>query len=284
MRKIYDCFLFFNEIDLLKLRMNILKDEVDHFVIVESTSTFTSKDKQLWFQENREEFGEFKDKIIHVVVDDSPSQFCNINYGSDELTNKILKHVDESTGWDRNNAGHTQWGVETYQRECMIRGLVDCNDDDIIIISDLDEIPNPDKVSELREITHDDFYEFKQKMYCYYVNLLKESNWSGPKVCTYKRLKDISINHLRQNKFTNNTVMDGGWHFSFFGGADKVKEKIEAYSHQEYNNAYIKENIAANIENGIDPFFRGTLTEVVIDDSYPKYILDNLDKYKHMIK
>ena len=284
MRKIYDCFLFFNEIDLLKLRMNILKNKVDYFVIVESTSTFTSKNKSLLFQKHRKQFSDFEDKIIHVVVNDTPTDFRNLKYVNDEITNKIIKHVDESTGWDKNNPKDTQWGVETYQRECIIRGLVNCNEDDIIIISDLDEIPNPDELYKLHEMTHDDFYEFKQNMYCYYVNLLKESNWSGPKACTHKRLTNISINHLRQNKFTNNVIKNGGWHFSFFGGANKVKEKIEAYSHQEYNNEYIKENIVSNIQNNIDPFFRGKLTKVDIDSSYPEYLIKNINKYKDMIK
>jgi len=114
--------------------------------------------------------------------------------------------------------------------------------------------------------------------------MLKETNWSGPKSCSYKTLKNISLNSLRQNKYTTNTIHNGGWHFSFMGGEEKIIEKIESYAHQEYNRPHFKNNIGNNIKNNIDPFFRGNLTMVNIDSTYPKHILENLDKYKHLIK
>ena len=177
--KVYDCFLFFNEIDLLKLRMNILNDVVDFFVIVESNKTFTYKDKKLFFDENKELFYEFKDKIIHVVIDDTPESFGVLKYINEPTTidektkNLVLKYVDESTGWNHNLKEHRQWGVETYQRESIIKGLINCNDEDIVIISDLDEIPNPEEIKKMVETINDsDVFEFKQNMYYYYINLL----------------------------------------------------------------------------------------------------------------
>lgn len=286
MKKIYDAFLFFNELELLELRLNILNDVVDKFVIVESTKTFSSKDKPLFFDENKEMFNKFKDKIIHVIIDDTPDNFMTINYINepkteiDVLNNKILKHVDESPGWPRHE---TQWGVETFQRESIIKGLINCNEDDIIIISDVDEIPNPIEIEKIKN-TSDEVFNFNQNMYYYYVNMLKENNWSGPKACTWGKLKTISLNSLRQNKHTTKTISNGGWHFSFMGGEAKVIEKIEAYAHQEYNKPYYKDNVKNNIMTNIDPFFRGGLTRVEIDDSYPKYLLENITKYKHMIK
>jgi beta-1,4-mannosyl-glycoprotein beta-1,4-N-acetylglucosaminyltransferase len=286
MKKIYDAFLFFNELELLELRLNILNDVVDKFVIVESTKTFSSKDKPLFFDENKEMFNKFKDKIIHIIIDDTPDNFMTINYINepkteiDVLNNKILKHVDESQGWPRHE---TQWGVETFQRESIIKGLINCDEDDIIIISDVDEIPNPIEIEKIKN-TSDEVFNFNQNMYYYYVNMLKENNWSGPKACTWGKLKTISLNSLRQNKHTTKTISDGGWHFSFMGGEAKVIEKIEAYAHQEYNKPYYKDNVKNNIMTNKDPFFRGGLTRVEIDDSYPKYLLENITKYKHMIK
>jgi beta-1,4-mannosyl-glycoprotein beta-1,4-N-acetylglucosaminyltransferase len=286
MKKIYDAFLFFNELELLELRLNILNNVVDKFVIVESTKTFSSKDKPLFFDENKEMFNKFKDKIIHIIIDDTPDNFMTINYINepkteiDVLNNKILKHVDESQGWPRHE---TQWGVETFQRESIIKGLINCDEDDIIIISDVDEIPNPIEIEKIKN-TSDEVFNFNQKMYYYYVNMLKENNWSGPKACTWGKLKTISLNSLRQNKHTTKTISDGGWHFSFMGGEAKVIEKIEAYAHQEYNKPYYKDNVKNNIMTNMDPFFRGGLTHVEIDDSYPKYLLENIIKYKHMIK
>ena len=286
--KIYDCFTFFNELDLLEIRLNILNDYVDYFVIVESTVTFTSKPKELYFENNKEIFSKFKDKIIHVIINDTPNNFYNIEYkviptNQYEINrNKILKHVDTSTGWGRHE---TQWGVETYQRECILQGLNNLNDNDIIIISDLDEIPNPNKINGIKEnFNINNVYNLKQKMYCYYLNIFKEDNWSGPKICSYNLLKNTSINLLRQNKFTNNIIENGGWHFSFMGGKDKIKEKLEAYSHQEFNNEYYKNAIENNMTTNQDPFFRGTMKQVQIDNTYPEYIINNQDKYKHLIK
>ena len=287
--KIYDCFLFFNELELLDLRLNILKDVVDYFVIVESTVTFTSKPKKLIYEENKELFKEFEDKIIHVIIDDSPNNFSKINYitpettESDVLKNKVLKYVHESTGWNHSNPNDVQWGVETYQRESIINGLINCDDDDIIIISDIDEIPNPIEVDKLIK-SPNEVCNFLQTMYFYYFNLLKEKNWSGPKSCNWGKLKNISLNHLRQNKFTTKVIENGGWHFSFMGGESKIIEKIEAYGHQEFNNNFYKDKIISNMDNNTDPFLRGQLIKVDIDDSYPEYLLNNLDKYKHMIK
>jgi beta-1,4-mannosyl-glycoprotein beta-1,4-N-acetylglucosaminyltransferase len=284
--KIYDAFLFFNELELLELRMNILNDVVDYFVVVESTVTFSSKPKQLFFQENRHLFDKFNDKIIHVIIDDSPSSFLTINYFNNPITdeellkNKILKRVDESPNWPRHE---TQWGIETYQRESIIKGLINCNDNDIIIISDVDEIPNPMEIEKMKNIGGDVF-NFNQNMYYYYVNILKEKNWSGPKACTWGKLKTISLNSLRQNKHTTKTISNGGWHFSFMGGESKVIEKIEAYAHQEYNKSYYKDNVKNNIMSNTDPFFRGKLTKVEIDDTYPSYLLKNIDKYENLIK
>jgi beta-1,4-mannosyl-glycoprotein beta-1,4-N-acetylglucosaminyltransferase len=278
MSKIYDCFLFFNELDLLELRLNILNDTVDYFVIVESTVTFSGNFKELVYENNKELFKDFHHKIKHIIIDDTPISFSKIEYVDDSLQNKILKYVDESTGWNRES--EPQWGRETYQRECIIRGLFDCDDDDIIIISDLDEIPNNDEIVNI----NNDVVCFKQKMYCFYLNLLKEIGWSGTKACKWNILKDISLNHLRQNKHTTKYIENGGWHFSFMGGQSTVHQKIEAYSHQEFNNPHILDNIENNMNNNNDPFFRGQLTQVEIDNTYPKYLLDNLDKYKHMIK
>jgi len=289
MKKIYDAFLFFNELELLELRMNILNDVVDYFVVVESTKTFSSKPKQLFFNENKHLFEKFKDKIIHVVIEDTPNNFITIDYIKEPITeldilkNKILKYVDESPGWEHTNPAHIQWGVETFQRESIIRGLVNCNNEDIIVISDVDEIPNPNELKKIKE-NSEGVFNFTQNMYYYYLNMLKEKNWSGPKACYWGKLKTISLNSLRQNKHTTNVISDGGWHFSFMGGETKIIEKLEAYAHQEYNTPYYKENVKNNISSNNDPFFRGQLTQVQIDNTYPKYLLDNLEKYSHMIK
>jgi beta-1,4-mannosyl-glycoprotein beta-1,4-N-acetylglucosaminyltransferase len=288
---IYDAFLFFNELDLLDIRLNLLNDVVDKFVIVESTVTFSGKPKNLFFNENKHMFEKFNDKIIHIVVDDTPVNFNNIEFISNTSTqqdifkNKILKYLNESTGWNRNNPNEIQWGREIYQRESIINGLLNCDDNDLIIISDVDEIPNPLELMKIKDSDQSDVFEFKQNMFYYNLSTLKERRWSGRKIAHWSIIKENSLNILRQNKLTNNVVEDGGWHLSFMGGENRIKDKLEAYAHQEYNNNTIKENISRNIQSKNDLFFRGSLSEINIIDEFPDTLLNIVnEKYQYLIK
>lgn len=284
---VYDCFTFFHELDLLDLRLEIMNATVDRFVLVESTVTFSGKDKYLFFKNNRERYSKYLDKIIHVVVDDTPDDFINlphitqISSHHDREKNRIYKVIENFQGWNKNEK---QWGREIYQREAVFFGLSNCKDDDIIILSDLDEIPNPEEIENIRDNNNKGIYDFKQNTYYYYLNLLKEVNWSGSKCLRWYDLKDKSINYIRQNKYTTDIIDKGGWHFSFMGGPEMIRMKIDAYSHQEYNNSHIISNIENNIQGEIDPFFRSKLTRVNIDDSFPKQITSNLSKYSNYIK
>ena len=134
---VYDCFQFFNELDILKLRLHIMNPVVDRFVISEATETFSGNPKPLYYEENKEMFAEFADKIIHVVVDDTPPGYTH----------------------DR----------DTFQKNAVGRGLKDCTEEDIIIFSDLDEIPNPEKIKEiLQNFDRTKIYHFAQRLfYCY---------------------------------------------------------------------------------------------------------------------
>ena len=137
---VYDCFQFFNELDMLKIRLNVLNDVVDRFVISEATETFSGIKKPLYYEENKDMFAEFADKIIHVVVDDTPEG------GTHER--------------------------DTFQKNAVTRGLAGCTDDDIIIFSDLDEIPNPDKIREiLDDFQEDRIYHFAQRLFYCYLNM-----------------------------------------------------------------------------------------------------------------
>ncbi len=288
MRKIYDCFCFFNELDLLELRLNILDPYVDYFVISEASVTHTGKSKPYYFEENKERYSKFLHKIIHLKIEDTPNDFINLPSINDiesedgKCVSEIYKFIETQTNrFDRHTQHH--YGRDFYQKECIRRGLINCNDNDIIISSDCDEIPNPEILKDIDDyINEGKLFSFSQETYYYYLNVLKEHNWLGSRMGLYKDLKHYSYNELRGQ--TNNVIPFGGWHFSFMGGPDKVKTKIESYSAQEMNNSRVIDSINNNIINGIDPFFRSQLIDVQIDDSYPKYLLNNLDKYKHMIK
>jgi len=134
---IYDCFTFFNELDLLELRLHILNDVVDKFVLVEATKTHSNIEKELYYQNNKKRFKKYSDKIIHIVVD------------------KFPEYIDS-------------WTFEKYQRDCIISGLKRCEPNDVIIISDADEIPNPEKIKKYAQTPG--IKTFKQKMFYYFLN------------------------------------------------------------------------------------------------------------------
>ena len=212
---IIDCFIFYNEIDLLNYRLNILHNVVDYFVLVESTHTFTGKEKTLYFSENKHLFEKCNDKIIHVVVDDFPYKYPNININNGD-----------------------QWKNEKFQRNAISRGLqrINLQNDDLIIISDLDEIPDPRTLNQIKngEITVDS-NSFEMEMYYYNLHTKNKDKWTHSKIVSYKKYKELNVtcDAIRFIQFPN---IRGGWHLSYFGDSKYIQNKLKHFSHQEYNN------------------------------------------------
>jgi beta-1,4-mannosyl-glycoprotein beta-1,4-N-acetylglucosaminyltransferase len=287
MRKIYDCFIFFNELDLLELRFNILDEYVDYFVLCEADVTHSGLPKSYIFEDNKERFSKFLHKIIHIKIDDIPQDFTNLpiiheaKSFDEECLKDIYQFIKDTKLFIPEI--HPHYGRDFFQKESVRRGLVNCSDDDIVILSDCDEIPNPEILLKIDKfIDTEPFFTLQQTTYYYYINLLKEYNWKGSRISRFKNIKHYSFNELRAQQ--NCEVSNGGWHFSFMGGREQVKNKIKAYSHQELNNSDILDKIDFNVENNIDPFSRSNLQLVPVNESYPKYLLDNIEKYQHMIK
>lgn len=256
---IYDAILFYNELDLLEIRLNILNDYVDYFVITEATETFMGKTKPLYFKENIERFSKWRHKIIHQVVDDFPNnkllyQFC---YNSPNVGNK--EHF---------------WVREMYQKESMIFPLKEnCKDNDIVYVSDLDEIWNPEIQIKVK---WDTVYRPIQTPYIGYLNnRISKNTGVGTRFGAYKTLKKYGINYFRtEREVVSIPIEKGGWHFTFMGGIEMIKTKLQSYSHQEYNNDTIKNNIDSNIQTNVDFLNRG-YTVWQDESDLPKYILDN---------
>lgn len=278
--KIFDTFTFYNELDLLELRMNILGDVVDHFVINEATITFTGKKKPLYFAENKERFKKWEDKIIHHVLDDN---------------NETLEKYWEGVPYHRSMMEDDIYKLPLhYQRACFhkdsaIYALLDhAQDDDIILTSDADEIANPEAIKAISEwFDPSNHYVLKGPVYYYYLNLLCEKEWMGTRVSTMKMLKTMSVDKLRQSHQDAWKVEDGSWHWSFFGDADTVRAKMDAYEHQENNLPQFRDSMEERIEKGVDPFGRDYLYTpqvVPIDDTFPEYIIQNKDKLAKFIK
>ncbi len=286
---IYDCFTFFNELDLLEIRLNILNDYVDKFVLVEATKTHQGKDKPLFFEQNKNRYKKFLDKIIHIVVDDMPEY-----------------------------NGNNSWELERFQRNAIQRGLKTANQNDIIIISDIDEIPDLSKI-DFSHLNRNTFYIFRQRMFYYFINCMNNAQngnyrWCGSVLYKYspeiypQQIRNLSIklqglfsdkliykiiaffNKLKlvySKGWKLKFIKDGGWHFSYLGGVEMIIKKIESFAHTEYNKETFKDakSIEDAINNGKDIFGRNFSYKFVpLDDTFPEYILKNQNLYQHLIK
>lgn len=267
---IYDCFTFNDELDLLLLRFEILSPYVDKFVIVEGNMTFSNQPKKLIFQENIKRFSKYLPKIIHIVVDD----FQN---APDLRKGKYFKQMP----FILNN--WKPWSNEVYQRNAILRGLKNLKNDDIILISDVDEIPNPNKLKNIKLFLKPQVFE--QKFFYYYLNCLSKEPWYGTKAIKYKYLS--TPQELRLTK-CKTIIKSGGWHFSFLGGTLKIQNKINSFSHQEYNSQEYKnlQQLRFNIKYNLDIFNRPKYFDQLIDlKILPKQITDNKQKWnKHFKK
>ncbi|MBO6273217.1 hypothetical protein J6O48_10635 [bacterium] len=264
---IYDCFTFYNELELLELRLNTLDKYVDYFVLSEATKTQNNDDKILYYEENKKLFEKFNHKIIHIVVDKFPDKL-------------------------------EQWTIENIQRNSIINGLKSCNDDDIIMISDLDEIPRPEFIKKYynkNKITalDSDYFNFYMNMY------LKDYPWThGTKVLSYKNLKSILDDEIIDYAIDNNVnegttltkvrlyygpkqehISHAGWHFSYIGD---MKRKLIKFHSQCEGGKHINEEF---IKNLIDSrkFHDHELVPVKLDSFFPKYLVRNKRKYAQFI-
>lgn len=263
--KIIDAFPFFNELKMLDLRLNILHEHVDKFILVEATRSHQDKPKPLFYKENKHLFDKFKHKIEHIVIDDFPT--------------------------------HTYWSHETHQRDCILRGIKDSyNPDDIIFISDLDEIWNPYTIlPQLNQITDNHIYKWQSLICYFYFNLVaSEGYWVQPMFMRYSHFKNlidkgysISIDLLRnQNNKSdiNNIVLPdiNGWHFSY---TESPTYKLQNFLHSEYKDLTI-DYIRDCINNRINPFHKNAMRVIereLLNAFLPKYVIQNKDKYKDLI-
>tara|TARA_Y100001970_G_scaffold278445_1_gene384142 strand:- start:1121 stop:1930 length:810 start_codon:yes stop_codon:yes gene_type:complete len=267
--KIYDCFQFFNEEEVLDLRFNILDEFVDFFVISESTVDHQGRDKKLNF--DIEKFQKFKKKIIHVIVEDTLDSIKKSHIGQNSL-------------------------VERHQRNSINRGLKNCSDNDLVIISDVDEIPDLTKLNLFNKKNR--YAVFSQKKFDYKLNLLNETegDWYGSKICLKKNLK--SPQWLRDLKFKKypfwrfdkvrdlQIIKNGGWHFSYLQSPENLLKKITSFSHGERNKPEFanSKNIEEKIKMKKNIFDLGySYKKIEIDHTFPKYIVENKKKFEKWI-
>ena len=294
--KIFDCFMYFDEEIVLELRLNTLNEYVDYFVIVESSFTHKGDKRKLKFDHDK--FSKFKDKIIYLVYDVEPKgiEIINENESEDEKSRKYIF-----------NAIYRENG----QRNLISEGLKIADNDDLILISDVDEIPN------IKNIDFNKFKEklifFNQEMFYYKFNLkLPDYNWVGTRLCKKKYLKspqwlrniknkkypfyrfDINFSETKYSdiKFIN----EGGWHFTNIKSAEDISHKLKSYLHHrefDVNPMSIEEidklivNQQAIYDLSLDKKFQkighGNKLEKYDLKKLPTYINNNLEKFKDWI-
>ena len=234
--KIYDCFMYYDEDLVLDLRLNILDKFVDKFIIVESTFTHSGEKRDLLFDIKK--YKSFENKINYIVLDREPSNLEIIEH-SDSLDKKNSKYIMNALK------------RENFQRNTIIEGLQEAKDEDLILVSDVDEIPNLDHLN-LDEINNN-IILFKQNFYYYKFNLkLEDMPWYGTKGCKFKKLKSPQwLRNIKgkkypiwrldllfsDKKYSNLIFVDnGGWHFSNMKTPEEIEKKMRTYlHHREYD-------------------------------------------------
>lgn len=270
---IIDCFTFFNELDLLEVRVNTLASHVDAFILCEGNRTFQGKEKPYVYHEHRSDLRFLCGKpILAIKADLSPMD-------------------GETDAWKREK-------VQRFTLKCGLDCLSDLDlptpleklrlkDSDRIILSDVDEIPD---LSIFDQIAPDSetIISWRQTLYYYYVNL-RCWDWIGSVSCTFETFNsmfDGDMQLLRDSRGKSECVIDGGWHFSFLGGVDAIQEKIESFSHTEYHHCAVPGNIQYALETGWkknqDLFGRGMMNfELMGDDAHlPDYLVRNKERFK----
>lgn len=234
---------------MLKLRCEELKCLNPIHVLVEATTTHTGDPKTLYFNENKHLFADYN--IRHIIVDNLPQT---------------------GNAWDAENA----------QRDAITKGLFDCQDDDVIIVSDLDEIPRWQAVQ---------YYDARMNVtsltmekLSYYLNCVEgHQSWQIAKMVTWKLLKQTTPNKLR-NGGHNFVINYAGWHFAWMGGFDRMMQKLDSFAHQEANTATLRDNLKRKYETGESMWGSDFWRFVKIDATFPKFLFENQEMFKELIR
>lgn len=214
-KKIIDCFTFFDEHELLMYRLNLLNDVVDKFILVEATHTHRGNPKPLHFDEKKHLYTDFMPKIVHIIVDDFPFPYSNLNLEKNE-----------------------QWANEMYQRRCIEKGLEKLNlsPNDLFTVTDLDEIPDPKTLYDIKNgngRTTVTIQCLEMDFYYYNLHTRHRRKWYHPKICNYQSYKNYGkhVDEIRMTQF--HPIQKGGWHLSYFGDKYRIQAKINRCLHTE---------------------------------------------------
>ncbi len=266
-RQLIDGFTFFNELDLLEIRLKYLYDTVDQFVLVEATTTHTGLPKPLYFEENKARFAWAMDKITHIV-EELPAE------------DQVPEGADGP------------WLRENQQRNAIAKGLEGANADALVLIGDLDEIPDRDTLAKSHHITTP--HKLRQLYSYYYVNNFcykrrrRLRHWSAAVLLPLNTLntpQEVREASLLTKEYP--TLNNGGWHFSYLGGKQAILEKLNSFAHTECNTDAIRSetNIEKALDAGHDIFSRDQYHFRRVEMTrFPVALRELLSQYPHIIK
>jgi len=258
---IYYCFMFNDEYDLLEVQLNTMNSIVDKFVISEGPYTQSGEKKPLYFElvKNDLRFRKFKDKIIHII------------------DNGLLPKDKLPEG------KRSRWYNENHQRNAIQQ--VKFKSNDLIISGDVDEIMNPDVLPILKKEQKP--VTLMQHLYYYYLNCQSLSSWRAVISMRGKHLKNKALSDMRLERNNFKAINNAGWHFSYLGGVERVIKKLKIMAHAEYSTEkyWNKENVEKCLREGKDLFGRKLNKYKFVEKlNVPKYILENMDKFKKYVK
>lgn len=251
---IFDCFTFFDELMLLEIRLKELDPVVDKFVLVEATHTHSGQPKKIYYDEAKDSkvFAPFKDKIIHIIYD-KPME-------ADRFAN------------DRN------------QRNYIAEGLKEAKTDDIIMVSDLDEIINHKTVELIKQYPEPG--RMIMKLFYYSFNCQANQIWEYPASCRFKDFPGADILRLKGvEKFTR-IYVNAGWHFSYLVKPGDIPKKLEAFAHAEFDIDHYKDKarLAYCVANATDIFERPGMKFTIAPLDAPECVMNDRKRYKEFIK
>ena len=263
---IIDAFSFFNEEELAQLRIQYLDQEIDKFVIIEADHTHQGKKKEWNFEKLlNNQLKRFKDKIdYHKLKID-------------------LDHVSKLDGWrSTTEKGGLGFKMDNFQRNYIQEACKKFSQDDIILISDLDEIPSINKIKFIKSCKLDEIHPvgFEQFLFHINANYLNLERWIGT-IATKKKIIDkFKPQELRNNRYRISMIAQAGWSFSSFGSLERIQEKFEAFAHDEYNNEQFKNSnhIQNCILNGADLFHRQIKKKKIDKNFFPKDLLKLMEE------
>lgn len=260
-----DAFLFFNEHELLRVRLDYLGQDVDRFVIVESEFDFAGRRKATHLTKEYLQSLPYAEKIQALSWRPSALQRIVIEAARTSKRSNLL------------------WMIQNWQRNAVLGLMRDLRCDDIILFGDLDEFPSRDSLNEIRErvMPDDQLLGFEQKLFYYNLSNLVQIDWRGTAVCNYRTFRKVTPKYVR--KLRNSIpIVGSGWHFSYFTEPMRIREKIAATAsveRQEFAMKLNQEEIADRVAGGLDIYERARFRRVDTEKLIPKSLRTSFERF-----